>query len=340
MSKPHDERTLSVPAEQLRAALDKLDAGSRALLDLSVKRGIADDEIAQVLRAEPAEVAERRESILARIAEDLGSNGPDLVSRVRKGLRELPPEGIAVTAEDNNGHAAEAEPAEEVDGEIVAEAPTVAEEDDTGPVVEGEVLEELPAEREEPSAEVAEPPVEDAPVEPPPVEEPPVEELPIEKEPVTESSAPRGRAIPRAAALAVLAAVAAIVLVVVLVSGGDESSDGGGGQAQQSQQQPPNGTPLAPISGKGRATATIEGRRLTLTATGLGAGGHEAWLYDSLSDSVSIGRLKGGRLTAALSADPAKYRYLDVSVEPRDGNPNHSGESVLRVPISRLTRGG
>lgn len=327
MSKPHYERTLSVPPERLRAALDKLDPGSRALLELSVKRGIADHEIAQVLRTGAAEVAERRESILARIADDLGSNGPDLVLRVRRALRELPLEGAAA---ERNGHAAEEEPAEEVDGEVVEEEPASAEEVDAGPVIEGEVLEELPAD-EKPSAEVTEPEV----------EEPPAGADPIEKNPVTESSASRGGSFRRAAALAALVVIALVVLVVVLANGGDESSNGRAEPAQQQQQPPPaTRAPLQPISDKGAATASIEGRRLTLTATGLGAASHEAWLYDSLSDSVSIGRLKGGRLTAGLPADPAKYRYLDVSVEPRDGNPNHSGESVLRVPISRLTRGG
>ena len=41
-------------------------------------------------------------------------------------------------------------------------------------------------------------------------------------------------------------------------------------------------------------------------------------------------------MTAKLPASAAGYRYLDVSQEPADGNPNHSGQSVLRVPLRSL----
>ena len=41
-------------------------------------------------------------------------------------------------------------------------------------------------------------------------------------------------------------------------------------------------------------------------------------------------------VSAKLAAAPAGYRYLDVSLEPADGNPNHSGQSVLRVPLRSL----
>jgi hypothetical protein len=41
-------------------------------------------------------------------------------------------------------------------------------------------------------------------------------------------------------------------------------------------------------------------------------------------------------VTAELPAAAARYRYIDVSLEPADGNPNHSGQSVLRVPLRGL----
>ena len=32
------------------------------------------------------------------------------------------------------------------------------------------------------------------------------------------------------------------------------------------------------------------------------------------------------------SANPHAYRYVDVSLERDDGNPAHSGDSILRAP--------
>jgi len=65
---------------------------------------------------------------------------------------------------------------------------------------------------------------------------------------------------------------------------------------------------------------------------------YQVWLYNSVSDAVGVARVVRGRfaLNAALPVDPARYRSIDVSREPLDGNPNHSGESVLRVPVARL----
>ena len=37
-----------------------------------------------------------------------------------------------------------------------------------------------------------------------------------------------------------------------------------------------------------------------------------------------------------LPPDASDYRFLDVSSEPADANPNHSGASVLRAPLAEL----
>jgi hypothetical protein len=42
------------------------------------------------------------------------------------------------------------------------------------------------------------------------------------------------------------------------------------------------------------------------------------------------------RLEAPLPRGFQRYRFIDVSSEPADGNPNHSGASVLRVPLAKL----
>ena len=37
-----------------------------------------------------------------------------------------------------------------------------------------------------------------------------------------------------------------------------------------------------------------------------------------------------------LPADPSNYKFIDVSREPIDDNPNHSGASLMRVPVPDL----
>ena len=105
---------------------------------------------------------------------------------------------------------------------------------------------------------------------------------------------------------------------------------------------------LEPLAdGAGEGTAAVRGGdppRLTLKVTGLPEpeGRYEVGLFNSLSDAVSLGRFEGPSvdLAAPLRRRPDAYRFLDVSVEPPDGNPNHSGQSVLRAPLDRLTAGG
>ena len=48
------------------------------------------------------------------------------------------------------------------------------------------------------------------------------------------------------------------------------------------------------------------------------------------------GRLPPGtfRVSARLPEGYRRYRFIDVSREPADGNRNHSGQSVLRVPTA------
>jgi hypothetical protein len=54
------------------AALAGLDPESRALLDLSLRRGLDDSEIAGVLRVDAEDVARRREELLEGLADELG----------------------------------------------------------------------------------------------------------------------------------------------------------------------------------------------------------------------------------------------------------------------------
>ena len=74
------------------AALGRLDDESRALLDLSLRRGLEDQEIAGILRVEPAEVARRRDELLDRHASELELDGREQREELRATLPDLPPE--------------------------------------------------------------------------------------------------------------------------------------------------------------------------------------------------------------------------------------------------------
>ena len=59
----------------------------------------------------------------------------------------------------------------------------------------------------------------------------------------------------------------------------------------------------------------------------------EVWLIDeSIEGMVSLGHLTGERTEFVLPAgfDPSDFPIVDISVEPLDGVPTHSGESVTR----------
>lgn len=67
---------------------------------------------------------------------------------------------------------------------------------------------------------------------------------------------------------------------------------------------------------------------------------YELWLLNSAKDLVSVGTFRvgaDGRVAAdfPLGVDPGRYAFVDVSVEPDDGDPGHSSRSVLRS--ARLT---
>jgi hypothetical protein len=95
---------------------------------------------------------------------------------------------------------------------------------------------------------------------------------------------------------------------------------------------------LAPLAGHtGRGSAAIDGDKLHVSVSGLPDGTYDVWLYNSIADARPLGRIKGPVATpdARLPSNWRDYRYLDVSLEPPDGNPNHSGQSVLRAPLGR-----
>jgi hypothetical protein len=89
-------------------------------------------------------------------------------------------------------------------------------------------------------------------------------------------------------------------------------------------------------SGGARVEVAPDGARtLVVSLDGVGAdeGYHEVWLIDrGVTRLVSLGVLTGaeGRFTVPPDLDLAEFPVVDVSDEPLDGDPTHSGDSIIR----------
>ena len=96
------------------------------------------------------------------------------------------------------------------------------------------------------------------------------------------------------------------------------------------------GTPAE--SGIARLLRTADGAQVRVDAAGLPTvdGAYEVWLFGPDGRMVSLGVLDRGTgtFTVPHGIDPNAYRTVDISDEPADGNPVHSGVSVLRGVIA------
>ena len=131
--------------------------------------------------------------------------------------------------------------------------------------------------------------------------------------------------------VAAAAAVVAIGVTAALALG----RDGGDGQVVSAVEL----ERLGP-SGSGRAELVDEDGnfqlRVDTAELDAGDGYLELWLIDpSVTRLVSLGPLRpDGVYDVPTGVDPADFPIVDVSVEPVDGDPTHSGESVLRGELS------
>jgi hypothetical protein len=76
-----------------------------------------------------------------------------------------------------------------------------------------------------------------------------------------------------------------------------------------------------------------------LTGGDDGVGLREVWLLTAdATGLVSVGLLDGssGRFSIPADLDLSQYPVVDVSAEPDDGNPAHSGDSIVRGTLHGL----
>jgi hypothetical protein len=83
--------------EALSAALDDLDPGDRALLELSLQRGMSDRNLASALGTDAGDIGKRRNAAVRELADKLGWEPADVESTVR----ELPVGAVAEGEDDD-----------------------------------------------------------------------------------------------------------------------------------------------------------------------------------------------------------------------------------------------
>lgn len=131
--------------------------------------------------------------------------------------------------------------------------------------------------------------------------------------------------------------VAAAVVVALSVAGGWLVSGRSGGVVVASA--PLSNEGLSPLGSASSGKAKIVERgasfllRLDVTGPPKEPDSYiEVWLIDSqVKGMISLGPFRGnGDYPIPSGVDPAKFPIVDVSVEPADGVPTHSGVSILR----------
>ena len=97
LSPPPGRAALSL--EELAVCVRALDPGSRALLDLSLRRRLPFEAMAGVLHTDPFDLARRRARAVARIAAELDLEGSGVVATVKAALARLPDDAWCVPVE-------------------------------------------------------------------------------------------------------------------------------------------------------------------------------------------------------------------------------------------------
>ncbi|HEX8054659.1 MAG TPA: hypothetical protein VF517_16855 [Thermoleophilaceae bacterium] len=87
---PLPSRPLAIVPERLESCVRRLDPADRALLDLSLNRGIPDAAMAPILRTDPLRLAWKRARAIERVASRLGLTHPADLGLVRTALADLP----------------------------------------------------------------------------------------------------------------------------------------------------------------------------------------------------------------------------------------------------------
>jgi anti-sigma-K factor RskA len=150
-----------------------------------------------------------------------------------------------------------------------------------------------------------------------------------------------GLAWPRVAVGAFSALLLLAVGVGVGLQLGGDNAVSGGGPVQTVQLEAFGDEAPADASGEVLMTSggDATGDQMTLDVSGLAESSdrefYELWLLGKDGDLIALGSFRvppGGSssIEVPLPVNPERYRYFDVSIQPENGDPQHSGRSVLR----------
>jgi anti-sigma-K factor RskA len=135
----------------------------------------------------------------------------------------------------------------------------------------------------------------------------------------------------------VLAAAAAVVAVLLGLGAFVAARDSGPEVLASTVLEPLTG---AEGPGEARLVESDGGRQLDVSFDGAlpaaDGGYYEVWLIDRQVDRmVSLGPVRAdGTYDVPAGVDVEEFPVVDVSAEPADGNPTHSGASVLRGTLA------
>lgn len=143
-----------------------------------------------------------------------------------------------------------------------------------------------------------------------------------------------------ALAFAAVIAIFATGVGVGLLSGGDNSTTSFGPVATQ--------TSLSPVgeldpAATGQATVKQGGQVIRLKISGLAVNSdndfYEAWLMDPKDGFISLGTFRVGddgstTLDLPVAVSTSRFPVVDISLQPTNGKPTHSGVSVLRGTLN------
>lgn len=303
---------MKLATRRLIDASATLPAADRALLSLWTQRGLDDAAMAQMTGVDPVTIAQRRARIVAALSTELGLP-PEDVTAALTAIAAAALTAIAASTAGDGGRAG------------IDPADPVLEAASASPV----------------TSKAAATPGSQAKVEP---TRPQTESRP---EPELRSTGGPARRRPALWLAAGLAGVAIVVIIVVTAASG-----GGGSPRRQSatssasavaRPAPPSGArTFGPLPGgipgaSGSVTVAARSpgtRRLLVQVTGLPAVGsdhYEVWLYNSIIDSVPLGKLGSNGVGGfTLPAVVMRFASIDISRQP-PGSREPSGASVLRA---------
>jgi anti-sigma-K factor RskA len=140
-----------------------------------------------------------------------------------------------------------------------------------------------------------------------------------------------------AAGLAALLLALGIAIGALIGGEGDDGPPGGGAELVLSRIDD------GPAGAAGRVLVSERESRATVDVSGLEPSErgrfYELWLLDADGSMIALGGFKVGEdgradVELPVPVPPQRYQYFDISLQEDNGDPTHSGVSVLRGPTS------